>query len=127
MPSHLGTWHALSWAQLVSDDVAGARKSMESAMEIDHNFGETHGGLAVIDIIENNKESAKERIKRALRLDKNSFAARFAQSLLLQESDPEKAQAIIKNIMSFQLSEGKTLQDTLAHIIRQQTSNTSRH
>lgn len=123
MPGHIGTWHALAWAQITSNDIDGAKNSFEAAMNIDRNFGETHGGLAVIDVLQKNHESAKERIRRALKLDSNSFSARFAQSLLLQESDPEKAQHIIKNIMAFQLAEGKTLQDTLSKALRKQAGN----
>jgi Tfp pilus assembly protein PilF len=119
MPSHLGTWHTLAWAQLCSNDIQGARETLEKAMDIDRNFGETHGGLAVIDIMENNRESAKERIKRATRLDSVSFSARFAQSLLIQDSDPKQAQSIIQDIMSYQFGGGKTLQDILTKAIKQ--------
>jgi tetratricopeptide (TPR) repeat protein len=125
MPGHIGTWHALAWAQISSNDLEGAKRSFESAMEIDRSFGETHGGLAVIDILQKNFESARERIKRATKLDRGSFSAAFAQSLLLQESDPEKAQQIIKNILAHPIAEGKTLQDTLTKALRKQANTPS--
>jgi Flp pilus assembly protein TadD len=127
MPEHLGTWHALAWAQIVTDRISDARQTLLACMDIDRNFGETHGGLAVIDILENHRESAKEHIKRALRLDKNSFSARFAESLLVQDSDPEQARQIIQEILSYQLSGGQTLQDRLKKSMLQQAGKQTRH
>ena len=122
LTTHLGTWHALAWAQLVSDDISGAKETLESCLEIDRTFGETHGGLAIIDIIQGHQESAKEKIKRALRLDKTSFSANFAQSLLLQNSEPEQAKKIIENIMSTQLPDGSSLKSTLNKQLRKHTN-----
>ena len=118
MPEHLGTWHALAWAQIVTNDIEGAAHTFESCLDIDRNFGETHGGLAVIDILQGNKESAKEKIKRALKLDKMSFSANFAQSLILQDSHPDQAIKIIDNIMSTKLAGDITLKETLNKHLR---------
>jgi len=118
MPSHLGTWHALAWAQLVNNDIAGARESFESCLDVDRTFAETHGGLAVIDIIQGHPETAKEKIKLALRLDKGSFSANFAQSLILQKPDPEQSRKIIENIMLTKFSNGNSLKNTLSKQLR---------
>jgi tetratricopeptide (TPR) repeat protein len=48
MPSHIGTWHSMGWCCLFAGDRAGAREAFEHALELDHNFGESHGGLAVV-------------------------------------------------------------------------------
>jgi len=92
-------------------------------MALDRNFGETHGGLAVVHMLQGKTELAEGEVKRALRLDPKCFSGRFAQSLLLQKSDPEKAQAIVQGIMSSSVVEGgEKLQDILQRALKRQAS-----
>lgn len=115
MPEHIGTWHALAWCQLLKDDFAGAEASFQKSMEIDRNFGETHGGLAVVYILQKRVVEAEPAIKRALRLDPGCFSGRFAQSLLASRTDPAKAQEIIRGIMKSSIVPGGAqLQESLA-------------
>lgn len=99
-PDHIGTWHVLAWTALLQDDVPAAAKGFESAMAIDRNFGESHGGVAVIAAIEGRTDEAKESIKRALRLDPKSLSARYAQMVLLQrEGRHQEAQGILDAVL----------------------------
>jgi Tfp pilus assembly protein PilF len=127
MPNHIGTWHALAWCMIVSNDLASARESFDKAMEIDHNFGETHGGLAVIAVMEGRLTEAEGLIKRALRLDPRSFAARFAQSLMLaQRGKPEVAQELIQKILKSPVMEGgESLQDILLRTMPHRNAKTA--
>jgi tetratricopeptide (TPR) repeat protein len=119
MPDHVGTWHSLAWCQIVRRDFAGAQASFDRAMALDRNFGETHGGLAVVHILQGRLDVAEPEVKRALRLDPNCFSGRFAQSLLLQKSDPEKAKAVVEGIMSSSaVPGGEKLQDILRRSLR---------
>lgn len=83
MPDHIGTWHALAWAQLLSGRRHDARTSYERAYAIDRNFGDTHGGLALVDALDGEIDAAEQGIKRALRLDPDSMTARYAQTLVM--------------------------------------------
>lgn len=83
MPSHLGTWNALAWMQLLSGQLDAGEATLEHAKSIDRSFGETYGGLAVVAAMKGNAERAREMIRTAFRLDRNSFSAAYA-SLLLQ-------------------------------------------
>lgn len=120
LPNHIGTWHALAWCQLMANDIDGAKHSFEQSMEIDRSFGETHGGLAVVAVLQNRPADADQAIKRAMRLNPESFAGRFAQSLLLNKSDPAKAQELLKSIFAARVGvDGQTLQDILRRNIGQ--------
>ncbi|WP_266157648.1 tetratricopeptide repeat protein [Dyella silvatica] len=80
MPNHIGTWHAL---------------------EIDRNFGETHGGFALIHALNGQMDEARQAIKRALRLDSDSRNARYAQSLLwTAEGRTREAAAMVDGILA---------------------------
>jgi Tfp pilus assembly protein PilF len=68
MPEHIGTWHSLAWCQILKRDFAAAQETFDRAMALDRNFGETHGELAVVHILQGKPEAADPEIKRALRL-----------------------------------------------------------
>lgn len=120
MPNHIGTWHALAWCQMQINDLEDARLSFEKSLELDRNFGETHGGLAVVAVLQNRGADAELSIKRATRLDPGSFAGRFAQILMLNKSNPGKAQELLKQMLSNPvLSGGESLQNILQRAIRQ--------
>ncbi|MDH5325975.1 MAG: tetratricopeptide repeat protein [Gammaproteobacteria bacterium] len=111
MPQHLGSWQALAWCQLMMDDIEGAKASFNSAMEVDHNFSENHGGLAVIAVLEGRRDEAKALARKAVLLDPNSFSGRFAQSMLQNDTDPEKAKESIMNILQTDVGGGKSIID----------------
>ena len=120
MPDHIGTWHALGWCQLLGDDMEGARVSFNRSMELNHNFSETHGALAVIDIFEGRLPPAESKIKKSLRLDPANFSGLFAQSLLAQsQGDMQTARKITREILLMvQPHSGKKLKALLAQLLQ---------
>lgn len=113
MPGHLGSWHGLAWSQVGVRDLAGAQASFEHALELDHNFGESHGGLAVALALRGERERARHHIERALRLDPGSLAALYARSLLDGEGqDPKAFRVMARRILGKrQALSGKSMVD----------------
>lgn len=82
MPGHIGTWHGQGWAQLLDKDLHAAQKSFNTALDLDRNFAESHGGLAVVLALQNQETLARQHMERALKLDSNNMSGRYAQALL---------------------------------------------
>jgi tetratricopeptide (TPR) repeat protein len=100
MPDHIGTWHALAWCQLLQGDLAGAKRSFDKAFALDRTFGETHGGFALVHALRSERKEAEESIKRAVRLDPQGRAARYAQSvLLMDEGRIDEARKLVDSIL----------------------------
>jgi len=101
VPEHVGTWHAVAWIQLLRNDVSAAEAAFQCAYELDPNFAETHGGLAVVAALQGRDADAHSRIKRALRLAPQSSLARYAQILLLQrECHYTEADAVLTAVLA---------------------------
>jgi tetratricopeptide (TPR) repeat protein len=101
MPDHIGTWHVLAWTQIMRGDVAAAEIAFNRALAVDRNFGETHGGLAVIAAFQGREDDARAGLKRALRLDPQSMSAYYAEMLLLQRHGKHKeAQELLDTFMA---------------------------
>ena len=81
-PRHAGGWIAFAWSAIFTGNLAEARSSLGHAMELDRNFAETHGALAVVDALEGHREAALAGIARASRLDRNSMAWHYAEAVL---------------------------------------------
>jgi tetratricopeptide (TPR) repeat protein len=113
---HLGSWIASGWAHFATGDMAGARASFERALAIDANFSESHGGLAVMDILDGRIETAQRQCEIALRLDKKSFGGALAKMLLLQRSGhAELAQKIRDAALNTPIGpDGQTIIQALA-------------
>jgi Tfp pilus assembly protein PilF len=88
---HLGSWVAAGWAYYIAGDLATSRNRFETALALDDNFAETHGALAVLDLVEGQKDSARRRTEVALRLDRNCFAAALARSMILDSEGKSNA------------------------------------
>lgn len=124
MPNHIGTWHALAWCQLMRNDAAAAERSFEKSLKIDRSFAETHGGLAVIALQRGDRQAAEASVRRALRLDPQSFAGRFAESLLLERAgDTAAARRRFQDIMQTPVGgDGKKLQNILVEAFQKKQS-----
>ena len=72
-------------------DIAAARAAFTHALELDHNFGESHGGLAVALALQGHAALASDAVRRALGLDPQSLSARYAQSVLAGETEDRDA------------------------------------
>lgn len=107
MPDHIGTWHGLAWLQILSGDLLAAEASFGKALAIDRNFGDTHGGLAVVAAMQGRTDECRRMIRRALGLNPLSFPARYAESILLAKvGDGEKSAEIVRQLLTSSPSEG---------------------
>ncbi len=115
---HLGSWIAAGWAHFVNKDMAAARARFETALDLDPNFAETHGSLAVLDLLEGNSESARERSEIALRLDRLCYSAALARSLLAAGAgDQETARRIYEKAIDTPVDgSGRTIGQALARL-----------
>lgn len=115
---HLGSWIAAGWGYFVSGDYATARARFQTALELDDNFAESHGSLAVMDILDGDIEGGKHRLEIARRLDRNAFAPALAQMLLAAaDGNEEKAQQIMALALKQPLdAKGRTLADALGKL-----------
>ncbi len=94
-------------AELFKDHLGSWIASFERAMDIDPNFAENHGGLAVIDIVEGDLESAERRCEIALRLDRRCFGGALAKSMLLDRvGKSEAAQRVRELALSTPIGSG---------------------
>ncbi|WEF32863.1 tetratricopeptide repeat protein [Pseudoduganella chitinolytica] len=100
MPGHIGSWHSLGWCCLFAGDQAGARDAFATALDLDRNFGESHGGMAVVQALAGQRDEAQKSIERALGLDAQSLSARYAQMVLGgQTEDPQRFRQLALRIM----------------------------
>ncbi|RZA30521.1 MAG: tetratricopeptide repeat protein [Proteobacteria bacterium] len=121
MPAHLGSWNTLAWIQILQNDHAAADATLQAALRINHNFGETHGTIAVLRAFEQRWDEAKQHADVAVRLQPDSFAGRFAQTLILEHrGQPDKARQLLENVMrNFRAPAGGNLGDVVRrHAIR---------
>lgn len=113
MPAHIGSWHGLGWACLLRRDTSGAAAAFKQALALDHNFGESHGAVAISHALAGRPEDAERHIELGLRLDPASLSARFAQAVLsgvLQR--PEEFQALAtRTLRGVEAPDGRSLVD----------------
>ena len=108
MPDHICTWHLLAWIFILRNDSAAAREVLLKSYELDRNFGETHGGLAVVDVIDGLEDEARIGIRRALKLKPDSLSARYAEILLLQRADNgDQAMALMHQVLAERSPDGQ--------------------
>lgn len=101
MPGHIGTWHLLAWARLYSGNLEGATAAFQTALDLDRNFGESHGGMAVVQAMAGQREQAEASIARALGLDRDSLSARYAQMALNGDlQDPQRFHTLAMRLLS---------------------------
>jgi tetratricopeptide (TPR) repeat protein len=114
--THLGSWIAAGWAYFSRGDMKTSRARFEHALSLDDTFAESHGSLAVIDLVDGDIESAKRRMQIALRLDPKCFSGALAQSLLLAAvGDAEKSARVRELALSTPIGpDGRTLAQAIA-------------
>lgn len=114
MPDHIGTWHLLAWIYILRGQSSKARQALDSSYKLDRNFAETHGGLAIVEVMEGFKERAQTSIRRALKLNPNCLSVQYANALLLQGAgETEKATQLLNEVLDRQrpdsVESGRTL------------------
>ena len=100
MPGHVGSWHLLAWAELVTGEIDEAQRLFAHSLELDRNFSESHGGLASVAALRGDHAVAKREIEIANRLDGSCVSAKFAESVLKRAADPEGARELIATTIS---------------------------
>ena len=115
---HLGSWIAAGWAHFVQGEYDVAEQRFTRALELDDNFAEAHGALAAIDVAQGRRESAEERMKIALRLDRQCLGAALARILMLNDSgDGEAAKKVLERAMAAPVGEnGESLGQAMTRI-----------
>lgn len=115
MPGHIGSWHVLAWCKVLRSDLAGAEADFRTALELDRNFGESHGGLAVVHAMLGRRGDAEAGIERALRLDAQGLSARYAQMLLSGETaDPARFRSLALRLLAGRkTADGQNLADVV--------------
>ncbi|MBS0503428.1 MAG: hypothetical protein JSS55_06410 [Proteobacteria bacterium] len=118
--THLGTWVALGWARLIAGDRSASRAAFAQAVAIDDNFGEGHGGLAVLDILDGDAEGGTRHAKLAARLDRAGLGAMLAHILLAEgQGKAEVAERIWRQALGAPIGEnGQTLEQAVAVLAR---------
>lgn len=114
--THIGSWIASGWAHLLANDVEAARARFERAMQIDDRFGETHGSLAVISLLDGDIETAERGSTVALRLDPESFSGVLCK-ILIESSKGNSDQAsdlFMRALEQPILPNGQTLMQALS-------------
>lgn len=81
-PDHPGSHLTLAWLQLLQGNLDVAEEIIQRAIEVSPAFAESHGTLAVIHARRGHREDAERCIRRATLLDRDGFAARYAQKVL---------------------------------------------
>jgi tetratricopeptide (TPR) repeat protein len=101
MPDHIGTWHLHAWASLLQGQIDKAEASYQRAYELDRNFAESHGGLALVQAITGRAQEADLGVRRALRLNPECATALYAKSILLDDAGRhDEAQALVADLMA---------------------------
>jgi len=101
LPTHIGTLHALGWCKLLKQDIGAAETIFNRALSLNRNFGESHGGLAVVAALKGDATLANACIERALRLDAHGLAARYAQIVLSDKAkNPTQFSQIAFNFLA---------------------------
>lgn len=101
MPGHIGSWQLLGWSRFLDGKFDSARAAFEKALELDRNFGESHGALAVVQAQQGQRAAAEASIARALGLDAEGLSARYAQMILAGHTqDPERFRALALRLLS---------------------------
>jgi tetratricopeptide (TPR) repeat protein len=114
MPQHIGTLHALGWCQILLGKLDEAEASFRKAYELDRSFGETHGALAVLELMRGAGNRAQRRADISLRLDPQSFSGRYAKVLLESKNDGMREEGVRRILASQAALKGGTLLDMLA-------------
>lgn len=117
---HLGSWIASGWAYLLGGDHALARERFGHALRLDPNFAESHGSLAVLDMLEGNRAGAQIHLDRALGLDRQCFSAAFAKVLMASDAaDPDAARRIMEIALKQPLDgRERTIAEAIARLAR---------
>lgn len=113
---HLGSWIAAGWSYFVNGDQVTSRARFEHALDLDPTFAESHGSLAVLDLLAGDLDEARRKSDVALRLDRQCYSAALAKSLLAASGgDHQSARRIFEHAARMPIDgSGRTIGQALA-------------
>jgi tetratricopeptide (TPR) repeat protein len=120
MPRHVGVIVGMGWAQFNKRDFFAAEATFRHAIGIERNFGEAHGGLASVLVLQNRREEARREVALARRLDPNGFGLVYARSVLMAlEGRRQQGEEYMGRALERQLRPGgPTLMDSIRIFLR---------
>lgn len=100
VPRHIGTWHALGWARLLQRNIAGALEAFRAALDLDRNFGESHGAIGLVLALAGEREAAERHLELAQKLDPANVTGRYARALLAGDAqDPARLAELARRLL----------------------------
>ena len=120
MPTHLGSWHALAWMQLLDKEVDAAERSFNDALEQDRTFGDTYGGLAIIAALRGDRSHSEELIRTGRKLDRASLNVGMAVTLLQHRgamNTNEFLESALKMLHKHALSQNKAMRASFEKLL----------
>lgn len=121
MPTHLGSWHALAWMQLLDGELEAAETSFNAALAVNRTFGDTYGGLAIIAAMRKDRASAEQFIRTGERLDRASLNVAVARVLLQHKGamhTPEFLDSALKMLHQQALSPNPEMRTMFERLLR---------
>jgi tetratricopeptide (TPR) repeat protein len=121
MPTHLGTWHALAWMHLLSQNIDAAQAAFEQALAVDRNFGDTYGGLAMVEVLRGNRQAAEELMRVGRKLDPQSVNIGAVQALLQsggRMDNPAFLNNVFKMLQNTVLPRNAGMQSTMEQLLK---------
>lgn len=107
LPGHAGSWVAAGWAHLLGGNLPTALNRLGQALDIDRNFPEAHGSMAVCLLQDGQRERAEHHARAGKRLGPTSLSVLLAESLLLQaDGDRARAEEIIAQALDQRTAPG---------------------
>jgi len=101
LPEHIGSWHLLGWSRIFNEHLTGAQQAFQQALDLDRNFGESHGGMAAVLALQGRREEAEAAIELARKLDPNGLSAAYAMMVLSgQTQDAERFPILVRRLLS---------------------------
>lgn len=115
---HVGSWIATGWAYVLLNRLAEAEACFTRACDLDHNFAESHGSLAVLKFLAGQHEEATRLAAIARKLDSRAWTSALAQALSQTAAgNEEAARAIIARAMNAPITQdGRTLAQVMARM-----------
>jgi predicted Zn-dependent protease len=122
MPEHLGSWHALAWMQMLSQDLAGAESSLQEALARDASFGETYGGLALLAALRGDRVAAEAHVRTGARLDPKGVNVTVARIALERHRDGMALDAnvlepALQRFLGLAATQSPTMRDLMSRMV----------
>jgi tetratricopeptide (TPR) repeat protein len=114
--THVNSWIAAGWANILTGKLDEARRAFDQALSIDDTFAEAYGSLAVVAFLQGRADESTRLCEDALHGDPRSFAAAIARTLMLEaRSDPDIARRIIERALNTPIeADGPTIARAIA-------------